>query len=382
VIRHLTFTDKMSSKTSPEKDTKTSDGVDWEAWQNSLLNETFANLMRLTSIPFLPDKMTHVRKGITPREIVYEEDRLKVYRYIGDAEPKFKTPLCFVFALVNRPYIVDLKEGRSIIAQLVKAGFDTYLIDWGIPTRAERFLTTDDYVNGYILNVVEHLRERTGSEKVNVMGYCMGGILATMFTAIHQDLVKNLIILATGIDFSTREGLINLWTDPRYFDVDKFVDTMGNIPAEFLQAAFLLIKPIDNLVDKNINLMENVHRDEFVDDFLYMETWLNDNTPVPGEVFREFAKYLFQQNLLVQNRMRLGRHMVDLRKITCPLLNLMARKDHLVPCSQSEPLNDLVSSTDKEKIIWPAGHIGLGVSSRAHKELWPRVTQWIGDRST
>jgi polyhydroxyalkanoate synthase subunit PhaC len=112
----------MSSKTSPEKDTKTTDGVDWEAWQNSLLNETFANLMRLTSIPFLPDRMTHVRKGITPREIVYEEDRLKVYRYIGDAEPKFKTPLCFVFSLVNRPYIVDLKDGRSIIAQLHKAG--------------------------------------------------------------------------------------------------------------------------------------------------------------------------------------------------------------------------------------------------------------------
>jgi polyhydroxyalkanoate synthase len=341
----------MSSKTSPEKDTKTSNGADWEAWQASFVNEAFTNWLRLASIPFLPDKMEHVRKGVTPREIVYEEDRLKVYRYIGDGEPKFKTPLCFVFALVNRPYIVDLKEGRSIIAQLVKAGFDTYLIDWGIPTRAERFLTTDDYVNGYILNVVEHLRERTGSDQVNVMGYCMGGILATMFTAIHQDLVKNLVLLATGIDFSTRE------------------------------AAFLMIKPIENLVDKNINLMENVHRDEFVDDFLYMETWLNDNTPVPGEVFREFAKYLFQQNLLVQNRMRLGRHLIDLRKITCPLLNLMARKDHLVPCSQSEPLNDLVSSTDKEKIIWPAGHIGLGVSTRAHKELWPRVVQWLADRT-
>jgi poly(3-hydroxyalkanoate) synthetase len=88
------------------------------------------------------------------------------YHYIGEAEPRFKTPLCFVFALVNRPYIMDLKEGRSIVANYVKAGFDTYLIDWGTPTRAERFLTTDDYVNGYLLNVVEHLRERNGSDKV------------------------------------------------------------------------------------------------------------------------------------------------------------------------------------------------------------------------
>ena len=209
----------------------------------------------------------------------------------------------------------------------------------------------------------------------------MGGTLSTMFTAIHQNLVKNLVLLATGIDFSTREGLINLWTDPRYFDVDKFVDTMGNIPAAFLQSAFLTLKPIANLVEKPINLMENIHRDEFLDDYLHMETWLNDNIPVPGEVYREFAKYLFQQNLLTKNRMPLGRHIVDLRKITCPLLNLMARNDDLVPCAQSEPLNDLVSSTDKEKIIWPAGHIGLAVSGRAQKELWPRAVDWLVQRT-
>jgi polyhydroxyalkanoate synthase subunit PhaC len=371
----------MSTTTSSEMDKKTGSGIDWEAWQTSFTNETFTNLQRFISTPFLAAKMERVRKGVTPREIVYEEDHIKVYHYIGEGKPRFKTPLCFVFALVNRPYIMDLKEGRSIVANYVKAGFDTYLIDWGTPTRAERFLTTDDYVNGYLLNVVEHLRERNGSDKVNLLGYCMGGTLSTMFTAIHQDLVKSLVLLATGIDFSTREGLINLWTDPRYFDVDKFVDTMGNVPAEFLQSTFLMLKPFANLIEKPINLMENIHRDEFVEDYLYMETWLNDNIPVPGEVYREFAKYLYQQNLLMKNRMPLGRHIVDLRKITCPLLNLMARNDDLVPCSQSEPLNDLVSSADKEKIIWPAGHIGLAVSGWAQKELWPRAVDWLAQRT-
>jgi polyhydroxyalkanoate synthase len=70
-----------------------------------------------------------------------------------------------------------------------------------------------------------------------------------------------------------------------------------------------------------------------------------------------------------------------LRKITCPLLNLMARNDDLVPCAQSEPLNDLVSSNDKEKIIWPAGHIGLAVGGRAQKELWPRAVDWLVQRT-
>ena len=242
----------MTTTTSAQRNKQTTDGADWDAWQVSFINEAFANLRRLTALPFLPDKMQQIGKGVTPREIVYEEDRLKVYRYLGETEPWLKTPLCLVFALVNRPYIMDLKKDRSVIAHYVKAGFDTYLIDWGTPRRAQRFLTTDDYVNGYLLNVVKYLLERTGTDQVNLLGYCMGGTLSTMFTAIHQDLVKNLVLLATGIDYSTRESLLNLWTDPRYFDVDKFVDTVGNVPAEFLQSAFLLLKPVANLVEKYV----------------------------------------------------------------------------------------------------------------------------------
>ena len=282
---------------------------------------------------------------------------------------------------MNRPYIVDLRENRSVVAHFVRAGFPTYLIDWGTPTRAERFLSMDDYVNGYLRNVVDYLCERLAVDKINLLGYCMGGTLSTMFTAIHQEVVKNLILLTTGIDFEKRNGLISLWSDQRYFDVDKLVDTMGNVPAAFMQGSFLMLKPVQNLIEKQIHLMENIHNEKFVDDFMYMETWLNDNIPVPGEVYREFAKYLFQQNLLVKNRMRVGKHLVDLRKITCPLLNLMGKNDDLVPCCQSETLNGLVSSTDNEKIVWPAGHIGLAVGGKAQAELWPRVVDWLAKRS-
>ncbi len=83
-----------------------------------------------------------------------------------------------------------------------------------------------------------------------MLGYCMGGTMSAMFTALHPQAVKNLILLAAGIDFSTREGLLNLWTDSRYFDVDAFVETFGNCPAEYLQACFLMLKPVRNLVAK------------------------------------------------------------------------------------------------------------------------------------
>jgi polyhydroxyalkanoate synthase len=335
----------------------------------------------MTRAPFLWSHAQKVRKGTTPSEEVYESDKLRLLRYKSPGLLPDAAPLVVVFALVNRPYILDLKPGKSVINHFVQKGFDTYLIDWGIPTASDRHLSLDDYINGYMLNVVEHVRERTGADKVNLLGYCMGGTMSTMFTSLHPKLVKNLILMAAGIDFSPREGLLNLWSDPKHFDVDRFIDAYGNCPAEFLQTTFLMLKPIANLVEKPINFMERMGDPAFLDDYFAMEGWLNDNVPVAGETFREFVKYLYQQNRLVKGTMPVGRHIVDLRNIRCPLLNLMATKDDLVPCGQSLPLNDLVSSRDRKTMQVQAGHIGLAVGSRAQKELWPQVVEWLAERS-
>jgi len=356
-------------------------GHPWFQMQQALLEETFDNFRRMARLPTLWSRARDVRKGATPAEVVYEEDRVQVLRYLRDEPPKHKTPLVIVFALVNRPYILDLLPNKSVVRHFVHAGFDTYLIDWGVPTHADRHHTLETYVNGYLRNIVDFVRERTGARKVNLLGYCMGGTMSTMFTALHPELVKNLILMAAGIDFSTREGLINLWTDSRYFDADAFVDAYGNCPAEFLQAMFLMLKPVANLVQKPLTLYERLDDDKFVHEYLTMETWINDNIPVPGEVYREFVKYLYQRNLLVKNQMPVGRHIVNLKRITCPVLNLMATKDDLVPPSQSEPLTDLVGSEDKKVLKLPAGHIGLAVGSQAQRELWPEACQWLAERS-
>ena len=163
--------------------------------------------------------------------------------------------------------------------------------------------------------------------------------------------------------------------------MDKFIEAFGICPAEFLQASFLLLNPVQNLLEKPINFYQNADNEQYLDDFLTTEMWLNDNIPVAGEVFREFVKYLYQQNLLTQNRMPVGKHIVNLRNITCPIMNIMARNDDLVPCAQSTTFNDLVSSKDRQSIIFPAGHIGLAIGSKAQKEVWPQVCDWLAKRS-
>lgn len=351
-------------------------------WQRTFVDETFAALGRMTHLPSIPQRAQRIRKGVSPCEVVYEEDRLTLKHYLSDQPPKFKTPVVFIYALVNRPYILDLKRGRSVIANYVERGFDTYLVDWGIPTYADRHLTLDDYINGYLGNVLDYLQERTGAERVNIVGYCMGGTMSTMFTALHPSRVETLTLLAAPIDFDNQGGLLSVWTHPDVFDVDKFVDAFGNCPPEFLQASFLLLRPVGNLIEKPLNFYEHMHDEKFIEDFLTTETWLNDNISVPGEVYRQFVKYLYQKNLLTQNRMPVGKRIVNLREITCPVLNIMAGKDDLVPCAQGTPFTDLVGSSDRKTILLEgSGHIGLAIGGRAQKEVWPQACQWLEART-
>ena len=288
-----------------------------------------------------------------------------------------------IFALVNRPYILDLKPGRSVVEVLLRGGIDVYLIDWGIPGDEDRKLNLDFYINRYIRNVVDKVKKISGSDKLSILGYCMGGTMSIMYTALHPEDVKNLIVMTTGIDFkASKNGLLNPWGDKSYFNVDKFVEAYGNAPVEFLQSVFLFMKPIENLVTKYVTFYEKLDDKKLVENFLAMEKWLNDNIPVPGEVFREFIKYCYQENLLVQNKLKIKGRLVDLKKIECPVLNLIAEKDHLVPPATSIILEDLISSKDKETIVFPTGHIGLSVSSKSLKELWPRVAKWLAKRSS
>jgi polyhydroxyalkanoate synthase len=321
-----------------------------------------------------------VQVGVTPHEVVFTENKLRLLHYHPMAEKIYPIPLIMIFALVNRPYILDLKPGKSVVETLLRKGIDVYLIDWGIPGDEDKNLDLSHYINRYMNKVVEKVKKLSGSDKVNIMGYCMGGTMSAMYTALYPDDIKNLVLMTAGIDFKV-EGTLSFWSEEPNFDVNKFVEAYGNVPPEFLQTTFLLMKPVQNLVSKYVSFYENVDNEQFIDNFFAMEKWINDNIPVPGEVFREFVRYCYQENLLVENKLRINGKTVDLKKISCPVLNLIAEHDHLVPPASSTVFNDLISSKDTETIIFPTGHIGLSVSSKSLKDLWPRVGEWLIARS-
>jgi polyhydroxyalkanoate synthase len=356
------------------------------AQQRAVYEQKVKMWRRLFAIPRIVDAAREVKVATTPFDVVYEEDSLHLMRYRRDTPAAYAEPILFCFALVNRPYIVDLQHERSVIRQFLARGFDVYLIDWGAPSAADRTLRLRDYIDGLMKNCADFVIRKAATPNLNLVGYCMGGTMSAIFAARYPELVKTLTLMTAPLDFSVGgdQSLVQYWSNPDYFDIDSFVDAFGNVPPEFLQASFQMMKPVQNYFLKYVNFFEKMDDDQFVENFLAMEKWTNDNIPVAGETFREFVKKLYQRNELVKGEFRLApdEEPVQLSRITCPLLLLTASADHLVPPSQTEGVVPYVGSKDIKSMTLDAGHIGLAVSSKAHKKLWPDATQWIADRST
>jgi polyhydroxyalkanoate synthase len=314
----------------------------------------------------------------TPYDIVYEEDRVKLKHYMPPDGVKLRTPLLVVYALINRETMLDLQPDRSVVQNFLRDGLEIYMVDWGYPTRKDRFLTIDDHVNGYMDHAVDFIRSRHNVSQINLMGICMGGTFSVIYSAMHPEKIKNLITTVSPTNFDTDKGLLHIWM--KALDVDKMVDIFGNAPGDLLNFIFLLLNPARLMIDKYVGFFENMDDRNFVENFIRMEKWIFDSPDVPGETFRQFIRDGYQKNLLIQNRFELNGKRVDLKRITMPLLNFYGQYDHLVPPEACNLLTKAVGSADAEDICLDTGHIGIYVSSKAQREFAPKIAQWLRER--
>ncbi len=314
----------------------------------------------------------------TPYEIVYEEERVKLKHYKPIGEVQLKTPLLVVYALINRETMLDLQCGRSVVQTFLGGGIDLYMVDWGYPSRKDKYLTIDDHVNGYMNNIIEFICQRHHLPKINLMGICMGGTFCVIYAALHPEKVKNLITTVAPTNFDTDQGLLHVWM--KTVDADRMVNSFGNISGDLMNLGFLLLNPARLVIDKYMGFLENMENKDFVENFVRMEKWIFDSPDVPGETFRQFVKDCYQENLLIQSKMVVGGRRVDLKKITMPLLNIYGRLDHLVPPGACNLLVNKVGSKDKQDVCIDTGHIGIYVSSKAQKEFAPRIIKWLKER--
>ena len=317
--------------------------------------------------------------GTLSHEVLDETRLYKLLHYRPLVSRTARTPILVVYALMNKSYILDLQPDKSWLRSLLSQGFNVYLIDWKTPTNIDKFASFDDYVNYYIDDCVDLVRNENSVERLTLHGYCLGSTMAAIYTTLHQEKVRNLATIAPIIDTENDETVLANFA--RYLDVKRIAETLGNFPREYLYGCFSMLKPFKQGVNKYLNLVENIDNAKFVQNFLRMEKWLYDTPSIAGETFKQWIEDIYQKNLLVKNEMRVGENLIDLSRINVPLLNIVAEEDHLVSPQCSVALNDSVSSVDKRLMHFHTGHVGLIASSYSQNNVLPKVGQWLRIRS-
>jgi len=327
----------------------------------------------------LPDDLTS-ELGATPKDVIYAKGTLKLYRYRPLCDEIYRVPIVLVMSLVSRAYILDLTKGQSLVEFLLQQGYDVYLIDWGVPRAEHSTLRLEDYVLDFIPTCVRMVTEDAEEPDVSIIGYCMGGQLASMYAALHPDgPLKNLVCFTTPIN-ADGMPLYRTWTDPAHFDLDRLITTLGNLPPELIEVSFDMLRPFQKTAGQ-LKLLDNVHDDAFVKAHLRFERWAADQIPFAGETARQFITGFMRENKLVRNEFELDGRRVDFGQIRVPFLHVAAEHDHIVPAAASRDLLGLVGSEDKNEIVLKGGHVSLVAGVNAVKRLWPQLDTWLSKRS-
>jgi polyhydroxyalkanoate synthase len=318
------------------------------------------------------------RAGCSRRHVVWRKDKVVLYRYepITGAAPV--RPLLICYALVNRPYVLDLQSDRSFVRRLLSAGLDVYVIDWGYPDSGDRALGLHDYIEGYLQSCVRHVLREHGIDNLNLIGICQGGAFSLCYTALHPEHIRTLTTIATAVDFQTPADLLSKWS--RGLDTD-LLKRAGNMPGELLNAVYLSLAPFRLTQLKYIELLERAGDAQYVEHFMRVEQWIFDCPDQAAAALAQFVKWFHQENRLARGTLRLGRRTVKLANIVQPVLNIYAMQDRLVPPGASIPLQRLIGSTDYTAFASDTGHIGIFVSRRADQEVPRRIVEWLRTRN-
>jgi polyhydroxyalkanoate synthase len=327
---------------------------------------------------------TDARVAQTPKKLVWALNKAKLYRYVPvvPEDKRHKMPLIMVFAIMNRPHVLDLRPGHSFVEYMLRHGYDLFLLDWGAPGPEDRNLKFDDYVLEYLPRAIRKLKSVTGSLRFNMLGWCLGALISTLYAALRpSDGLTNLVLLTAPLDFTdkTAGGFIR-WTTNAAFNPDRIVDTFGLVPGEMIDYGAKALKPVENFVRNYMNLWDNLDNPKVVEAWHAMNTWVRDIIPMAGGAYRQLIHEFYRENRLMEGKLVLRGEPVDLSRLTANVLNVIADADHITPPCQSEGVMTKIGSKDKEVFRVHGGHIGIMAGSGAEKNTWPHIEKWLAER--
>jgi len=333
-------------------------------------------------------KDEHVQIATAGKAVVFRQDKVTLYHYRPVVQRTVATPVLVAYGQVGRYTMTDLQEDRSMLRNLLALGADVYAVDWGSPTRSDRWLTFEDYIDGYLNDCVEFICREHDLASINLLGICEGGIFSVCYAALYPQRVRNLILTITPIDFHqdqaevrANHGFINLWTRSlSEEDIDQLIEANGNLPGELMSYVFALMTPGATMSKYNVGLLDTFDDEKKLLNFLRMEKWLADRPHHPGEAAKQLLVNLYKNNELIRGEFRLGKRKVNLADVRMPVLNVFAKEDHIIPPGTTQALGAAVGSEDYTEIGLEGGHIGVFVSGKSQGLLGKGIVDWLRKR--
>jgi poly[(R)-3-hydroxyalkanoate] polymerase subunit PhaC len=317
--------------------------------------------------------------GATPKDVVWRRDKAELWRYHGGAI-RYDPPLVFVHSLVSRSYILDLRPGSSAVEFFLQQGFDVFMLDWGVPDALDAENTLETYVDEYLPRAIRAVQRVTGQDEVTLAGYCLGGTFAILYAAAPEAPVRNLVLMASPVDYAAMGAMVAAVKDGR-LDVDELVDETGNVPAKALYAGFYMQAPTKQIA-QYATLLENLSNDRFVEGYQAMSQWSRDHVPFPGTAMRQIVELLVRKNALMSGRINIGGRTIELGAVRANVLNAFAERDNVVPVEAVEPLSTLVGHPSRRtELRLGGGHVTFATGGQAFKHTLPSIARWIADRS-
>lgn len=324
------------------------------------------------------EKAASLQYQYNARDLVYQHNKIKLYHYQPKAKKLNATPVLVVFATVNRPEILDLFPDRSFIHGLLKNGMDVYLLDWGYPDKSDVNIRIQDYVELYLHQCIAFIQQASQQAKINLLGICQGGVFCLCYAALFSA-IKNLVLISTPIDFHTRDNTVAHIL--KKIDFDTLVGSSGNISGDWLTQFFISLKPFELLGKKYLRFMDHATDSVWSEKFLRVEKWLYDAPDQTSASFRDFIEQFYQQNKLIKGEIYLNDKQVDLKNVTIPILNIMARDDHIIPMSASKKLKQFVATSHFTQKSYPSGHIGIYISDKVGISMSKTIASWLKKQS-
>ena len=346
-----------------------------DAWHDTAQNtQTFNRLLT-----------TDAAIAQTPKELVWTLNKAKLYHYVPvvPKEERHAIPLLLVFAIMNRPHVLDLRPGHSFVEYMLKKGYDLYLIDWGAPGPEDKNLKFDDYALEYLPRAIRKFKSVSGAEEFSMLGWCLGALICTIYASLRpDDGLRNLILLTAPLDFSDKASSgFSRWTSDPNFKPESIIEAFGNVPGEIIDSGAKMLKPVENYLGNYLMLWDNIENPSTVEAWHAMNTWVRDIIPMAGAAYQQLINDFYKENKLVEGTLKIRGEHVDLGRLTANLFNVIAEADHITPPCQSEGIMDLVGSRDKGLFRVRGGHIGIMAGRGAEKNTWPHIDEWLAARS-